>query len=179
MWSQMLTVVVLCVFSFYSGVGDVKVDVIKKILADNKQVKSMRSSQGEFCLSVAPKLHSAPAGEHYRLVQTTQEHGTADDVQRKAGPWEPEERPVQPSPDLPAADAQQRNTSRLNPQDGVCRLHLTQQVGISYSNACLFAIVLSSVKLCVDLDFTVCVHFDLGVLMFFMQMVHKCSCTGQ
>lgn len=41
----------LCVCSFYNGVGDVNVDVIKKILADNKQVKPMRV----FCISAAAK----------------------------------------------------------------------------------------------------------------------------
>lgn len=92
-----------------------------------------------FCISVAPKLHYAfPAGERYRLVQTTQEHRSADDVQRKARPREAEELPVQSSHDLSAANAQQHNTSRLNPQDGVCRLHLTQQVGVLYINVFFF-----------------------------------------
>lgn len=36
-----------CVCSFYNGVGDVNVDAIKKILADNKQVKPMCSSREE------------------------------------------------------------------------------------------------------------------------------------
>lgn len=81
--------------------------------------------------TVAPP-HLPPAGEHHRLVQTTQEHGSADDLQRKARPREAEERPVQPSHHLPAANAQQCNTSGLNPQDGVRRLHLTQQVAILF-----------------------------------------------
>lgn len=38
----------LCVCSFYNGVGNVNVDVIKKILADNKQVKPICSSGEEF-----------------------------------------------------------------------------------------------------------------------------------
>lgn len=141
--SQLFSCGGLCVFSFYNGVSDVNMDVIKKLLADNKQVKSMRLSCEEFCISAAPKLcythpHRRPAGEHHRLVQATQEHGTADDLQRKARPREAEERAVQPSPDLPAADAQQRVTDRLNPQDGVRCLHLTQQVGISFLIVCLF-----------------------------------------
>lgn len=104
---------------------------------------------------MTPKLrpthpHPRPAGEHHRLVQTTQEHGTADDIQRKARPREAEERAVQPSPGLPAADSQQRIAHRIDPQDGVCRLHLTQQVAISCLDVCLFirqwnAIMLSRV----------------------------------
>lgn len=113
------------------------------------------SAQTAFC---------PPAGEHYRLVQTAQEHGTADDVQRKARPWEAQERPVQPSPDLPAADAQQRNTSRLNPQDGVCRLHLTQQVGVSYSNACVTKCETKFLCMCTFESFNV-LHAD-GSQMF-------------
>lgn len=75
-------------------------------------------------------LYAFPAGDRYRLVQAAQEHGSADDVQRKAHPREAEDLPVQSSYDLSSTNTQQRNTSRLNPQDGVRRLHLTQQVGV-------------------------------------------------
>lgn len=67
-------------------------------------------------------------GERDRLVQTAQEHGPADDVQGEDRPREAEERSVQPSHDLCAADAQQGDGARLNSQDGVRLLHLTQQV---------------------------------------------------
>lgn len=143
MWSQTFTavcLVLICVFiSFYNGLGDVNVDVIKKILGTNKQVKSMHLWCEEFSnftsnklLSPPPPPPPPPAGEHHRLVQTTQEHGSADDLQRKGHPREAEERPVQPSHHLPAANTQQCSTSGLNPQDGVRRLHLTQQVAIFF-----------------------------------------------
>lgn len=67
-------------------------------------------------------------GERDWLVQTAQEHGPADDVQREDCPWEAEERSVQPSHDLCAADAQQGDGTGFNSQDGVRLLHLTQQV---------------------------------------------------
>lgn len=67
-------------------------------------------------------------GQCDRLVQTAQEHRPADDVQREDRPREAEERSVQPSHDLCAADAQQGDSARLNSQDGVRLLHLTQQV---------------------------------------------------
>lgn len=67
-------------------------------------------------------------GECDRLVQTAQEHGPADDVQREDRPREAEERSVQPSHDLCAADTKQGDGAGLNSQDGLRLLHLTQQV---------------------------------------------------
>lgn len=100
----------------------------------------MCSSREEFLhFSSAQITHCAfSAGERHRLVQTTQKHRSADDVQRKACPREAEALPVQSSHDLSVANAQQHNTSRLNPQDGVRRLHLTQQVGLLHLNVFFF-----------------------------------------
>lgn len=70
----------------------------------------------------------SPAGQRDWLVQAAAEHRSTDDIQRKDCPREAAERSVQPSLDLCAADAQQVDTSGLNSQDGVRRLHLTLQV---------------------------------------------------
>lgn len=64
-------------------------------------------------------------GECDWLVQAAQEHRPADELQGEARPREAEERSVQPSHDLCAADAQQGHNTGLNSQDGVRRLHLT------------------------------------------------------
>lgn len=70
----------------------------------------------------------ACAGERDRLVPAAQEHGAADDLQGEDGPRESEERPVQPTHDLPAADAQQGDGAGVDPPDRVLGLHLPQQV---------------------------------------------------
>lgn len=71
-------------------------------------------------------------GECDWLVPAAEEHGSTDDVQGKDRPREPEVVSVQPSHDLCAADAEQADVSGVDPQDGVRRLHLTQQVKIRH-----------------------------------------------
>lgn len=117
--------------SFYSSVGEVNMDAVKKILADNKQVSDQTWWPWvtvSFSSTDRAVLCFSPAGERDWLVQTAQEHRSTDDVSRKDCPREAAERSVQPSHDLCAADAQQVDTSGLNSQDGVCGLHLTLQV---------------------------------------------------
>ena len=103
-------------------------EAVKKILADNKQVK-LPPQPGVLCLSTDWAVScSVLSGERDRLVQTAQEHWSTDDLQRKDHPREAEESSVQPTHDLRTANAQQVNGFRLHAQDGVCCLHLTQQV---------------------------------------------------
>lgn len=67
-------------------------------------------------------------GECDWLVPTAQEHRPANELQREARSREAENRPVNPSHDLCAADAQQGHSIELDSHDGVCCLHLSQQV---------------------------------------------------
>lgn len=88
----------------------------------------------------------AMEGECDWLVQTAQEHRAADELQREARPWQAENRPVQPTHDLCAADAQQGHNIGLNSKDGVRCLHLSQQVSGSAHFLVFFLLAYQRIK---------------------------------
>lgn len=85
---RILVLMFVCVCRFYSSVGDVNVDTVKKLLADNKQVKLHKTSHWVvvFVGTDPAVLCWTAAGRRDRLVPAAQELGAADDVQREGGP---------------------------------------------------------------------------------------------
>lgn len=140
--------VCLCV-SLYSRDGQVNAEELHKLLAENKQVSGVgRRFRHDAIMWLTC---SACEGERDRLVPAAQELGAADDLQREAGAREPEERSLQPSHDLCAADSHQDDTARLHAQDGVLGLHLPQQVALwvylnIFISACSLALSLNPLQ---------------------------------